>query len=254
MYALPQLQLARAFAAYKEVGNDNKSPQAISVTQRPPVQLRPCPEPARAFPANEYTGPGSNWINPPGKQQKVPRGLDGRPCSLNPGEKFNSFARTIVNGKTYVSAGYNAGIAQWEDNDPEWGQGAQGYGKRYAAAYADQLSINFFRKFAYPVLFRQDPRYFRSEERGAGARLKHAIAHTFVTKSDDGDNMFNFSEWFGVTSTVALANLYHPGHKRGFTPAAERVGTHVGTDMGLTVVREFWPEIARKFHLPFHRQ
>lgn len=45
--------------------------------------------------------------------------------------------------------------------------------------------------------------------------------------------------------------MYHPGNLRGFVPAARRVGYGVMEDMGFDVLREFWPEIARKFRLPF---
>lgn len=55
----------------------------------------------------------------------------------------------------------------------------------------------------------------------------------------------------GTTSRVALSNLYHPGNERGFGPAASRVGISVLTDAGFDVLHEFWPEISRKFKLPF---
>ena len=181
----------------------------------------------------------------------VQRGLDGRPCGLTVGEKFSIFARSAVSPKTYITDAWNAGVAQAEDNDPEWGQGSEGYGKRYAAAYTDSMVRNFFRKFAFPSIFGQDPRYYRSEKSGGGARFGHALAHTFVTRSDEGYNSINYSQLLGTSAAVAIGNLYHPGHKRGFKPAAERFGTSIGQDMGFDVLREFWPEIVRKLHLPF---
>ena len=66
--------------------------------------------------------------------------------------------------------------------------------------------------------------------------------------------MFNFTEWLGTTSSVVLSNAYHPNNKRGVGPAATRVAFNVGGDIGFDVLREFWPEIARKFRLPFRDQ
>jgi hypothetical protein len=63
--------------------------------------------------------------------------------------------------------------------------------------------------------------------------------------------MFNDSEWLGTGSSVALSNLYHPGNERGFGPMAERIGTRFAADIGCDVLREFWPDISRKFKLPF---
>jgi hypothetical protein len=83
------------------------------------------------------------------------------------------------------------------------------------------------------------------------ARLGHALIHRFVAVSDSGKPMPNYSEWFGTASSTALGNLYHPGNLRGFGPAASSVGINVGNDMAWDVLREFWPEIAHKLHLPF---
>jgi hypothetical protein len=66
--------------------------------------------------------------------------------------------------------------------------------------------------------------------------------------------MPNLSLWAGTTSSVALANLYHPDHDRGFTPAATRVGVSIGNNMAFDVLKEFWPEIVRKLRLPFRER
>jgi hypothetical protein len=171
-------------------------------------------------------------------------------CPLDAGQKFVLFTRVTTSPYTFAAAGAAAGWSQWQNDDSEWGQGAEGYGQRYAAAYADRATKSFFTKFAYPVIFKQDPRYFRKGDSGTtGERIGHAIGHTFVGRTDSGNRMPNLSLWAGTASTVAVENLYHPGHDRGFTPAAKRFGISIGTSMGFDVLREFWPEIAHKLHL-----
>jgi len=86
---------------------------------------------------------------------------------------------------------------------------------------------------------------------GFKARLGHALQHRFVSVSDSGNPMFNYSEWLGTVSSKAVTNLYHPDNPRGVGPTAERIGLSVAGDMGWDVLREFWPEVARKFKLPF---
>jgi hypothetical protein len=63
--------------------------------------------------------------------------------------------------------------------------------------------------------------------------------------------MFNFTEWLATASSVSLNNLYHPGNQPGVVAAARNGAYSVLQDMGLDVLREFWPEIARKFKMPF---
>ncbi len=140
---------------------------------------------------------------------------------------------------------------QARNEDPVFGQGAEGYGKRFGANFAGQASAEFFKDFAYPAIFSEDPRYYRLAHGSRGRRFLHAVGHAFVAHREDGTHMFNFSEWLGTTSAVALSNAYIPGNERGAAPAARQVGYRIAGDMGFDVLREFWPEIARKLRLPF---
>ena len=63
--------------------------------------------------------------------------------------------------------------------------------------------------------------------------------------------MFNVSLWLGTATAVALGDVYHPGNERGITPALRVSGFALATGMGFDVLREFWPDIARKLHMPF---
>ena len=175
-------------------------------------------------------------------------------CALGPSGKFRLFVSNNLEPVTFVAAGFNAGVAQAENDDPTFGQGMAGYGQRYAAALTDSVSSDFFHTFFFPVIFQQDPRYYRRLEGTTGQRLGHALSHAFVARSDSGHRMFNFSEWLGTVSSTALANTYHPGNRRGVGPAAERIGISIGSDMGFDVLREFWPEVVRTFHLPFRER
>jgi hypothetical protein len=74
-----------------------------------------------------------------------------------------------------------------------------------------------------------------------------------IAHRENGARMFNFSEWLGTSSAVALGDLYHPNNKPGVAAGAKSVGYGVLNDAGFDVLREFWPEIARKFKLPFRQ-
>jgi hypothetical protein len=175
-------------------------------------------------------------------------------CTLEVRDKFLLFVHDSLDPLTFLNAGFNAGIDQAQDSDHSYGQGAEGYGKRFGASLADQASSEFFKSFVYPSIFSEDPRYYRLAHGSGSKRFFHAIAHVFVAHKENGRRMFNFSEWLGTTSAVALSNTYHPDNKRGVASAAQRVGISFGSDMGFDVLREFWPEIAHQFKLPFRGQ
>jgi hypothetical protein len=153
-----------------------------------------------------------------------------------------------------VNAAFNAGLGQAQNSDPSFGQGAAGYSKRFGVNMLDQTQAGFFKDFAYPTIFFEDPRYYRLGHGSTQRRFLHALAHAVVAHREDGRPMPNYSEWLGTSSAVALSHAYHPDSRRGFGPSAETVVISVAQDAGFDVLREFWPEIARKFKLPFRGQ
>jgi hypothetical protein len=175
-------------------------------------------------------------------------------CTLEAKDKFFLFLQDTIDPGTILGAAFNAGIGQAENSDPSYGQGAVGYGKRFGANLADQAEGEFIKDFAYPLLFKEDPRYYRLLHGSAGKRLFHAIDHAFVAHREDGTHMFNFTQWLGTASSAMLSNTYHPDNKRGVVPLASRVGFSILTGMGYDVLREFWPDISRKLKLPFRGQ
>ncbi len=175
-------------------------------------------------------------------------------CTLEVKDKFLLFVQDTIDPVTFLNVGFNAGLDQAQNTDPTFGQGSAGYGKRFGANLAGQASGEFFKDFAYPTLLSEDPRYYRLQHASGGKRFLHALEHIFVAHREDGTHTFNASEWLGTASAVALGNMYHPGDQRGFAPAARRVGYSVIEDAGVDLLREFWPEFARKFRLPFRGQ
>lgn len=238
-----------------------------SITLVPPATLlpppliapvkQPCVHPVEPFDIDDYDGPLNRVVARFSQRLEsttvhLPRHKsDLRPCALSASDKFHMFVESTADPLNYVGAAFDAATAQLDRDDPSYQMGAAGFGKRYGAAVVDNFSSDFFGIYLYPALFRQDPRYFRLGQGSAETRIGHALAHRFVTRGDSGNLMPNYSEWFGTVSSKALSNLYHPGNARGFGPTASRVGFSVANNMAWDVLREYWPEIARKCKLPF---
>jgi hypothetical protein len=221
----------------------------------------PCVEPPPMVRIEDYNGPlqkvvgtfarklERKSVHPP-TQYKAGAKL----CTLTLRGKFVLFVEDSIDPVTFLGAAFNAGLDQAGDSDRSFGQGAAGYGRRFGAEYIDQASSSFFKDFAYPWIFSEDPRYYRLARGTFRRRFLHAMEHAVVAHRDNGTRMFNFSEWLGTATTVALANTYHPDNERGFGPAAQRVSFGILQDTGFDVLREFWPEISKKLKLPFRGQ
>src|ERR1700682_306633 len=217
----------------------------------------PCVDPAPVVSLEDYEGPLKKTVGVFARklERKAVHHPHYKPgarlCSLEVKDKFILFVEDSVDPVTFGVTAFNAGLDQASDNDPSFGQGASGYGKRFGANFADQASFKFFKDFAYPSLFSEDPRYYRVRHGDRANRFLHAVKHTFVAHHDNGTHVFNYSEWLGTISAVTLSNLYHPGNERGLGPAAQAIGLSIVEGMGFDILREFWPEISRKFKLPF---
>lgn len=168
---------------------------------------------------------------------------------LTTGEKFHLFAKSSFDPFEYAAAGFQAGLGQATNEFPGYGQGASGYFKRYGASVADQVSSNFFSNFAYPVVLKEDPRYFRLGEGSIKHRIGYSLAQEFVCRTDSGGRSFNFSNVFGAFTSGGISNIYYPQTDRGFglTMSRSAISLLYGSAGGL--VDEFWPDIDRKlFH------
>jgi hypothetical protein len=166
-------------------------------------------------------------------------------------QKFRLFVRTAFDPFQFGLIGVQAGIGQATNSFPAYGQGAAGYGKRYGAAFADQVSSGFFSNFAYPVLLKEDPRYFRLGEGSIKHRIAYALAQEFVCRTDKGTRRFNYSNVLGAFTAGGISNVYYPPANRGFGLTMSRSGISLlyGSLGGL--LDEFWPDIDKKL---FHKK
>src|SRR5580700_9402289 len=73
-------------------------------------------------------------------------------------EKFKLGADDAFDPYSFLVAGVLAGGAQWVNDDPSWGTGWEGFGKRYLAGFADAADGSFMTTGVFPSIFHEDPR------------------------------------------------------------------------------------------------
>jgi hypothetical protein len=165
---------------------------------------------------------------------------------LRSGQKFRLFARTAFDPVTIGIAAAQAGISQADGQFKGYGTGGEGYGKRFGAAFADQVSSGFFSTFLYPTIFKQDPRYFRLGHGGFFRRFGYGLKQEVVCHTDSGGRAFNSSRVLGAFTSGGLSNAYYPSDDRGFALTMSRSGLAVAYAAGGNLLSEFWPDIRRK--------
>ena len=168
---------------------------------------------------------------------------------MTTGQKFHVALRSSFDYVQYPWYAALAGISQAENSEPGYGQGAEGYAKRFGAAFADGTIENFMVNAALPSLLRTDPRYYQLGKGTFLHRTGYALSRLFITRTDSGHNTFNFAEIGGSGMAAAISTYsYHPEADKTFSNTADVWGTQVAYDAMRIVLNEFWPDIRRKFH------
>jgi len=171
---------------------------------------------------------------------------DGPYLPITTKQKFTIAKKDTLDWPSYIMAGFFAGISQINNSNPSFHQGVKGYGRRYISAVADQDIGNFMTEAILPTLFHQDPRYFRKGHGSVMGRIAYAASRSAIAKSDSGRWTFNASEFLGNGVVASLGNAYYPDAV-GFNSTMQRMFTQIGTDSISQVMKEFWPDIKRKF-------
>ena len=167
---------------------------------------------------------------------------------LTAGQKFKLQARSQFDYMEIPWYGILAGLSQARNTSSGYGQGAQGYGKRYASEWADGSIENFMVAAVYPSLLHQDPRFYQSGKGSFWHRLAYAASRIVVTRTDSGRTVFNASEIFGSVTAAAISTYsYHPRDERTVGNTAKVWVTQMGLDAFTYNIKEFWPDIHRHF-------
>jgi hypothetical protein len=211
---LPPLAKAQSFAGSDSEGG---APSAPSTT-------------ASSSQSSTHTQPGQTYQKP------------------TQGDKFKNYLFDAFGPYAILGSAVAAGINQASGDringegsgtPPEWGGGAEAYGKRFGSNYGINITATTAR-YLMAQVFREDTIYYRCECSGFSHRLVHSLWSTVATRrGDDGHYRFSFSNVaapYAGTMTAALG--WYPGRydaSDGF-----RMGNYLlATYFGLNVAKEF---------------
>jgi hypothetical protein len=164
-----------------------------------------------------------------------------RAAPLTPGQKFRLAARTSIDPVTFGIAAATAGIEQSLNSFSGYGQGSEGYAKRFAASYADDVVDTMIGSAVLPSILHQDPRYFYKGTGSVSSRALYAISTVVMCKGDNGHWQPNYSNVAGNLISAGISNLYYPASNRngaGVTIENALIGTAEGAASAL--LQEFF--------------
>lgn len=182
--------------------------------------------------------------NAPSPSPPSPRAVSTAPMTA--GEKFKLFAqRSFLSPGAYGMSVISGVYGEWTDKNNNHhhanpGDFAADSMTRAARSFAFRANANFFEKFMFPSLFKQDPRYHRSGKKGAGAKIGYAVTRLFITQGDrNGKNEFNVSFLAGGLAASGMANLWEREERQDLHHFRTRFTSHLGLTALMNILREF---------------
>jgi hypothetical protein len=209
--------------------------------QTPDPQTKDSPDP-QTKDSNDTNSKRIFWIIPNFRTAPFP--VEYKP--LTAGQKFKIATQDSFDRGTVALAALFAGQSQLTNAEPTFGQGAKGYARYFGTSYCDFFTGNYMTEAIYPTLLHQDPRYFRRGRGSVLSRLGYSAGQIFLTHGDSGRTQFNFSEIAGNSTAVAISMAYYPSN-RSAADGVSKLGVQLGVDMASNILKEFAPDITRKF-------
>jgi hypothetical protein len=174
---------------------------------------------------------------------------------VNPGERI---PRLTVEDKllfpaheefrwtTAVPVIFDAEIGNLRNADPKYGSNAEAFGKRVGASALRQASTRVLTDGLLPIVFREDPRYYRQAYGSYESRTLHALRRVVITQSDSGHRTFNYSDILGRGIGSALTQTYYPQPSVRPGVVMSTWGFSILAVGGGNLFEEFWPDIHQK--------
>ncbi len=167
---------------------------------------------------------------------------------LTVGQKFNLMWKSSIDPYTFTLAAVVSGIGQAKNSNAGYGQGAQGYFKRFGASYADTVDGNFWGNAVLTSAFHEDPRYFRKgEDFTATHRALYSASTAVWCRRDTGHWGPNYANVFGNIIAGGISNAYYPASDRGVGKTFTGALTVTAEGIIGSELEEFWPDIEAHF-------
>jgi hypothetical protein len=173
-------------------------------------------------------------------------------------EKWDFFVSETATPLLLVGVGVNATTSQLTRSAPLYGKHfwrKDAFLKRVGATLGDSISQNFFSDYVLASAFHEDTRYVRrGPSHKFGRRIGYAISRAIVTRTDAGDETFNWANVVGCAMSAGLSDAYYPPLSRTPSVALVNWGTNVAGAGLSNLMPELGPDVGHwmKRHLLHH--
>jgi len=110
--------------------------------------------------------------------------------------------------------------------------------------FLDKSDATYQSAWILPTLLHEDTRYYAMGHGSKWKRLGYAMSRVAVARTYSGHQTINFAGLGGKAGAQAVSTTYYPPSSESFSVLATKFGYACARDVGFTVFREFYPDIA----------
>jgi hypothetical protein len=168
--------------------------------------------------------------------------------ALTPRQKFILATHQSFDISAHVGDLFESVLEQSGNSQPHYGEGWGAFGKRFAASEADQITGSYLTFAILPVVFHEDPRYFRRGHGAAPVRIGYALSRAVITRRDSGGWTFNKSQAIGSFVAGEISTTYYPSQDRNLNGVALNCAVDLVYKGGYNVLSEYYPDLLALLH------
>jgi hypothetical protein len=173
-----------------------------------------------------------------------PSGIAFTPMTRS--ERLRHYLASTFGAGSLARATLSAETGQLTRSPKEWGRDPGGYSARFGSAFAHHV-IRGTLEYGASGLLHEDNRYLRSDKKGFWKRTGYALVSSFLTRHDNGKRGFAFSRIGSAGGAAFIVRAWLPRSVATLGAGASSFGITVALDAGSNVLREFWPDLKRRF-------
>ena len=162
---------------------------------------------------------------------------------LNTKQKLELTTKFWLDPASFVITGISAGVGQAQNTNKGFGQGAQGYAKRYGAGFVGFGTGLLIEKVVVTSLAKQDPRYFVKGTGSSSSRAWWAISRTVVCRGDNKKFQFCYSSLASRFGSGFVTQYFFPASARDSSGVMLR-GSAIG--LGFNALGNLFQEFLAK--------
>jgi hypothetical protein len=172
-----------------------------------------------------------------------------KPGPITANERFHEYLWGTLGPVPVFTKFVTAGISQGLDSPPEWGQGSEGYFKRFGNNLAND-SVRRSLTYGVASLLHEDNRYFASGKSRIWARIEHAMESSVTARYRADRERISVSALTGAVGAALISRAWAPPSWQTPGSVGRTIVYSIAGQAGMNVFREFLPDLIRHFEKP----